>query len=146
MSLIYASLYLRNPKSQNLKSIEVTALIVMGALPLYIPKHIAIQLELQELYQQEMTSTTGQKYCCPYASPIEVVFENKTCFTGALILGEQVLLGSSLIDEMDSVLPVPTKKVVAQSKNISTPVKNIGRRAALGHESKFNVKNLYSMK
>ena len=145
MSLIYASLYLRNPKSQNLKSIEVTALIVMGALPLYIPKHVAMQLELQELYQQEIMTATGQKYCCPYASPIEVVFENKTCFTGALILGEQVLLGSSLVDEMDSLFPPVTKKVAAQAKHVSTPVKNSHRRS-VKQESKFDIRNLYSMK
>jgi len=124
MGLIYADLSIANPRKPELKPMHVRALADTGALHLCIPKHIAIQLELEELYSREVTTADGSKHLCPYVGPIELKFENRACFTGALVLGDEVLLGAVPMEDMD-VLLSPAKQAVIvnpESPNIATSV------------------------
>jgi clan AA aspartic protease len=124
MGLIRTNISLENPKNSNLKPIEVEALVDTGALHLCIPKHIAIQLELEELHKREVTTADGERHVCPYVGPIEVRFENRGCFTGALVLGDEVLLGAVAMEDMD-ILVSPSKQTVIlnpESPNIPSSV------------------------
>ena len=129
MGLIHADLSLANPRKPELKPMQVRALADSGALHLCIPEHIAIQLELEALYSREVTTADGGKHLCPYVGPIQLKFENRGCFTGALVLGCEVLLGAVPMDDMD-VLLSPAKQAVIvnpESPNIATSiVKMIG--------------------
>ncbi len=124
MGLIYADLSLANPRKPELKPMQVRALADSGALHLCIPKHIAIQLELEELYSREVTTADGSKHLCPYVGPIQLKFENRGCFTGALVLGDEILLGAVPMEDMD-VLLSPAKQAVIvnpESPNIATSI------------------------
>lgn len=60
----------------------------------------------------------------PYVGPISLKFANRGCFTGALVLGDEVLLGAVPMEDMD-VLISPTKQnliVNPASPNIATSV------------------------
>ena len=94
MGLVYAELTLSNPRSPGLAPMEVESLADTGALHLCIPEHIAIQLSLEETEKREVTTADGEKHLCPYVGPIQIKFQNRTCFTGALVLGDSVLLGA----------------------------------------------------
>ncbi len=124
MGLIYAEISLANPRQPELKPMQVRALADSGALHLCIPKHIAIQLELDELYSREVTTADGSKHLCPYVGPIQLKFENRGCFTGALVLGNEVLLGAVPMEDMD-VLLSPAKQAVIvnpESPNIAASI------------------------
>jgi clan AA aspartic protease len=124
MGLIKAKLTLANPRNCQLEPIEVQALADSGALHLCIPEHISLQLELEELYKREVTTADGKKLICSYVGPIEVKFENRGCYTGALVLGDEVLLGAVPMEDMD-VLLSPAKQAVIvnpDSPNIATSV------------------------
>ena len=124
MGLIYADLLLTNPRKPELKPMQVSALADSGALHLCIPKHVAIQLELEELYSREVTTADGSKHLCPYVGPIQLKFENRGCFTGALVLGNEVLLGALPMEDMD-VLLSPAKQAVIinpESPNIAASI------------------------
>jgi len=120
MKLVYADLSLRNPRNNSLEPLEVKALVIAGALPLCIPSYLARQLELRELYRQKVSAESWS----PCVGPLEVRFANRTCFTDALVVGEIVLLGAFLLEEMDTsplVLPSsPKKPDFYQGKNILT--------------------------
>jgi clan AA aspartic protease len=124
MGLIKAKLTLANPRNRQLAPIEVQALADSGALHLCIPEHISLQLELEELYKREVTTADGKKQLCSYVGPVEVKFENRGCYTGALVLGDEVLLGAVPMEDMD-VLLSPAKQAVIvnpDSPNIATSV------------------------
>lgn len=86
MGLVYTKLLLSNPIG-DLSAIEVTALADTGALHLCIPEHIAFQLNLKELEKREVILADGKRQLVAYCGPIKINFENRTCMTGALILG-----------------------------------------------------------
>ena len=104
MGLTYAKIKLSNPRHTHLKDIVVDCLVDTGAMLTCIPEHIAIQLKLDELEKREVTTADGKKHSCPYVGPLQIKFDNRSCFTGALVLGDSILLGVIQMDDMDLVV------------------------------------------
>ena len=117
MGLITAEILLSNPKKGDIQPMRAKALADTGALHLCIPEHVAIQLELEELYKREVTTADGGRHLCPYVGPVEVKFENRGCFTGALVLGDEVLLGAVPIEDMDILLSPARQAVIVNPEN-----------------------------
>jgi clan AA aspartic protease len=121
MGLVYAEIELANPSDDGRESIEVTALVDIGGLWLIIPEHVANQLKLKTLEQREVTLADGARRLVPYAGPIRVRFKNRTGFTGALIMGNEVLLGAIPMEDMD-LLVHPLKRIlIANPENPNIP-------------------------
>lgn len=124
MGLVRAKLILSNPVQHHLQPMEIDALVDTGALHLCIPQHIALQLELKELEQREVTLADGNKRLVPYVGPIEVTFANRHCFVGAMVLGDEPLLGAIPMEDMDLIVH-PARhqlQVNPNSPNIPTSV------------------------
>lgn len=124
MGLVNAEIELSNPKNGNIRPIKVKSLVDTGSLHLCVPEHVAIQLELEELYKREVTTADGKKHLAPYMGPISIKFENRGCFTGALVLGDEVLLGTVPMEDMD-LLVSPAKQsliVNPDSPNIAMSI------------------------
>lgn len=102
----------------------VDALVDSGAPHLCIPEHVAMQLALEAIYKREVTTANGKKRLGSYAGPIEVKFENRSCFTGALVLGGEVLFGAVSMEDMNVLLsPVRQALIVnPDSPNIATSI------------------------
>jgi clan AA aspartic protease len=120
MGLVYADIELINPKKQTLRPMKVNALVDTGAITLCIPEHIVLQLNLETLEQREVTTADGKKRLVPYVGPIQIRFENRNCFTGALVIGDTVLLGAVPLEDMDLVINprLQTITVNPESPNI----------------------------
>ena len=117
MGIISAEIILTNPRNRALQPLQVKALADSGALHLCIPEHIALQLELEELYQREVTTADGKNHVYPYIGPIEVKFKNRGCFTGALVLGDEVWLGAVPMEDMDIILSPSRREVIVNPEN-----------------------------
>ncbi|MCM2306381.1 MAG: clan AA aspartic protease [Sulfuritalea sp.] len=118
MGIAHTALTLANPVRPELAAIEVKALAGTGAMHLCLPEHVAIQLELAEREKREVTLADGSKQLLPYVGPVEVRFGNRRCYVGAMVLGDEVLLGSIPIDDMDLVVRPMTREVLV---NPATP-------------------------
>jgi clan AA aspartic protease len=121
MGLVYAKLILSNPVLPLHAKIECSALVDTGALHLCIPEHLAIQLELKTLENREVTLADGKKHLVPYAGPIRIEFENRNAFVGAMILGDEVLLGAIPMEDMDVIIHPASRtlRVNPESPNIA---------------------------
>ena len=121
MGFIYANISISNPRKPDMRPIEAPALADSGALHLCLPEHIALQLELDELYKREVTIADGRKQICPYVGPVEIRFENRACYTGALVIGDEILLGSVPIEDLDVILSPSQRTVIVnpESPNIA---------------------------
>lgn len=130
MGIIRTNLLLRNATAGNaLSPIEVTALVDTGAVHLCIPEHLAIQLDLRELERREVTLANGHRVTVPYVGPIEIRFKNRRCFTGAMVLGDEPLLGAIPMEDMDLVV-IPSRQTVdvnPQSPNIPMSMAKVQR-------------------
>jgi clan AA aspartic protease len=124
MGLITATVELANPKNPSLRTLVVSALVDTGAMTLCLPEHVAVQLELQEIEKREVTTADERSHVVPYVGPVQIRFENRTCFTGALVIGDSVLLGAVPMEDMDLVVS-PSRRTITvnpQSPNMPSAV------------------------
>jgi clan AA aspartic protease len=104
MGIARAKIKLENPKRANLKAIETDALVDTGSLFLCLPEAIRLQLKLEATSEKEVTTADGKRQLCPYVGPVRVQFGNRECYVGAVILGDEVLLGAVPMEDMDLVV------------------------------------------
>lgn len=109
MGLANGSLLLRNPRLPDLDPLDVEALVDSGATHLCIPEHIPVQLKLEEIDSKEVTLADGSKKLVPYVGPVELRFKNRVGFAGALVRGDQVLLGAIPMEDMDLIIIPKTR-------------------------------------
>ena len=124
MGLVHAKIVLKNPRNTKMKPIEVEALVDSGSLHLCIPAHLQMQLKLEEIDQKEVTLADGTKKLVPYVGPLEIRFKNRVGFVGALVMGDQPLVGAIPMEDMDLVV-IPSKRVLdvnPDSPNISSSI------------------------
>ncbi|MBI5417109.1 clan AA aspartic protease, partial [Candidatus Poribacteria bacterium] len=66
----------------------------------------------------------GSKKLVPYVGPIEIRFKNRVGFAGALVMGDQILLGAIPMEDMDLVI-IPRNRVLdvnPESPNIACSI------------------------
>jgi len=106
MGLANAKIHLRNPRLPELAAVEIDALADTGAVHLCIPQHIQLQLQLEEIGRKEVTLADGSGRLVPYVGPIELRYQNRIGFAGALVFGDRVLLG---------IIPMETLPVMPEA-------------------------------
>jgi clan AA aspartic protease len=113
MGIVHAKIKLDNPKRAKLKPIELTALVDTGSLFLCLPEAVCLQLQLEESSKKEVTTADGKRCLCPYVGPVRVQFENRECYVGAVVLGDEVLLGAVPMEDMDLVVVPSARKLIS---------------------------------
>ena len=117
MGLIHADLLLTNARRADLAGLSVVAMADSGALHLCIPPHVALQLQLEEQEKREVTLADGSKQLISYVGPLMVRFGNRSCFTGAMVLGDEVLLGAIPMEDMDLVISPSRQTITVNPSN-----------------------------
>ncbi len=112
MGLAYANIRLDNPKRPDMQPLEIKALADTGSLYLCIPEAVQLQLQLESTSQKTVTTADGKRTVCPYVGPVRIQFENRECYVGAVVLGDEVLLGAVPMEDMDLVVAPPLRRVV----------------------------------
>jgi len=121
MGYVHTQIELSNPKLNDIDSITTKAMVDTGALMLCIPDHVATQLQLHEVEKREVTTADGRAQLVPYVGPLKVSFENRSCFVGALVLGDEVLLGAVPMEDMDLIVSPSHHKVIVNPDSPNFP-------------------------
>lgn len=124
MGLVNGIVSLRNPRVPALAPVDVMALADTGAVHLCIPEHVQIQLKLEAIDSKEVTLADGSKKLVPYVGPIEIRFKNRVGFAGALVMGDQVLLGAIPMEDMDLIVIPKTRTldINPDSPNVASSI------------------------
>lgn len=145
MGLANAKVHLRNPRMPELEPVEFEALTDSGAIHLCIPTHIMIQLQSEEQDAKEVTLRDGSRKLVPYVGPFELRYRNRVGFAGAVVMGDESVLGVIPMEDMDLVVVPRTREVIINSlspniassiakgtRNTSRYVNGLRKRAAYG--------------
>ncbi len=111
MGLVDTHLELRNPRRPDLDALSVVALADTGSVFLCIPPSMSSALGLEPCGTKTLTLADGSKHRVPYVGPIEVRFKNRVGYTGAVVMGDEVLLGAIPMEDMDLVVIPRTRQV-----------------------------------
>lgn len=121
MGIIHVNVKLSNPQRAELQPVEVEALVDPGAVTLCLPQHVRLQLNLEEADRREVTVASGKKEVVPYVGPVKVTCFGRSCYTGALVLGDRVLLGSVPLEDMDLVVSLTKRQVMVNPESPDIP-------------------------
>lgn len=122
MGITYADLRLGNQARPDLEEIDASALVDTGALHLCIPEHLALQLQLSTLKQREVQTADGKSHLIDYVGPIKISMLGRECFTGALVMGNQVLLGAIPMEDMDLIVEPARMRVTVNPLSPNIPM------------------------
>ena len=129
MNLTNDKFLLTNPCVRELKGVQIDALADSGAVHLCIPETVRARLKLEAIDEKEVTLADGSRKRVPYVGPIEVRFKNRVGFAGALVMGDQVLIGAIPMEDMDLVIIPKTRTldINPRSPNIASTIAKEGR-------------------
>jgi clan AA aspartic protease len=88
---------------------------------LCIPSTIADKLALEELDRRPVVIADRSSHHVPYVGPVRVDFGNRFCFVGALVIGEETLLGAVPMEDMDLVVHPATQQLMANPLHPNKP-------------------------
>ena len=121
MGIVHVNVRLSNPRTTEMQPVDVEALVDTGVITLCIPQHVRIQLDLTELERREATVADGRKEVVPYVGPIKVTCLGRSCYTGALVLGDRTLLGAVPMEDMDLVVSPAKREVTVNPESPNIP-------------------------
>ena len=121
MGIVHVNVRLSNPRTTEMQPVDVEALVDTGAITLCIPQHVRIQLDLTELERREVTVANGTKEVVPYVGPVKVTCLGRSCYTGALVLGDRTLLGAVPMEDMDLVISPSKRQVTVNPESPNIP-------------------------
>lgn len=109
---VKTSILLTNPAEPGLQRIEADSLANTGINYLCIPAHVAQQLKLKTLEKRTIVRADGSLLRCDYVGPVQIDCLHRTCLAGALVLGDEVLLGDIPLRDMNLCIHPSRKKLV----------------------------------
>ncbi len=104
MGIVVANIKLSNARDLTLKPVETHCIVDIGATYLCIPQQVALQLKLEELQKRDVKLANGHIIEVSYVGPIKLEFEDRSCYVGAMVMGDTVLLGAIPMEDMDLVV------------------------------------------
>lgn len=121
MGLVYADIVLSNPRRPGLKDLPARSLVDTGAAMLCLPEHMVNQLDLEENGTRDVSTADGKSHKVPYVGPVKVMFQDRLCFVGALVMGDEPLLGAVPMEDMDLIVHPLSRTVTVNPESPNFP-------------------------
>lgn len=121
MGIVRQHIRVANAAKPDLEEVDANALVDSGAMELCLPEHVAIQLKLQKVDEREITVADGRRQLVPYVGPVRVEVFGRNTFAGALVLGDEVLLGAIPMQGMDVLVDPRRERLIPNPENPNIP-------------------------
>ncbi|RVT40920.1 clan AA aspartic protease [Sphingobium algorifonticola] len=121
MGLVYQHIRLSNAANPQMEEIDAKALVDSGAIDLCIPALVAKQLKLEAIEQRIVTFADGRKEAVDYVGPVKVEVFGRHAFTGAMVMGDVVLLGAIPMESMDVLVDPRRMQLIPNPENPNIP-------------------------
>lgn len=117
-----AKLELFNALRPDMPPVHANALADTGAMMPCIPSSIASRLQLETADHRPVTLADGRRVSVRYVGPVQVRFAKRACFVGALVMGDEVVLGAVPMEDMDLVVSPLTRTVTVNPASPDAPL------------------------
>lgn len=121
MGLVYQHIRLANAARPELAELDANALVDCGAAELCIPELVAKQLRLEKLSDRMITVADGRHLTVDYVGPVRVEAFGRQTYAGALVTGNQVLLGAIPMESMDVLIDPLRQRLIPNPDHPNIP-------------------------
>lgn len=124
MEPICTRLQLSNPLGRSAVEVEVDARVDLGSPYLRIPLRLVEELGLNLMGIKSIALPDGHEEEYAYVGPVALTVGNRSGFVSAIVVGDEVVLGTMAMAELDLVVDASTGEVAPnpQSPDVATSV------------------------
>ena len=112
-------------KPAEVRTCEADALVDTGAVRTVLPQGIAARLGLGVRGQQVAEYADGRKEVVSVTGPLVVELEGRDTLEEALVLGDEVLVGQSVIEKLDLFVDCQGRRVIPNPAHPEGPVTKV---------------------
>jgi clan AA aspartic protease len=112
-------------KPDQVRTYEADALIDTGALRMVLPPQVASRLGLGVRGQRVAEYADGRKEAVSVTEPLVVELEGRDTLEEALVLGDEVLIGQTVLEKLDLFVDCQHRRLVPNPAHPDQPVTKI---------------------
>jgi clan AA aspartic protease len=97
---------------EQVRTFEVDALVDSGAVRTVLPQAIASRLGLDPMGEERAVYADGRREVVPMMGPVRVHIAGRNTAEEALVLGDDVLIGQTILEKLDLLVDCDGRRVV----------------------------------
>ena len=113
--------------SDQVRTYEADALVDTGAVSLVMPAYAMQQLGLMAREQRVVTYADGRTERVQVTEPVIVQIDGRTTSGEAFVLGDEVLIGQTVLETMDLVVDTRNGRLIQNPRHPDGPLLNVKR-------------------
>lgn len=114
-------------KPSKIRSCEADALVDTGAVRSVLPPHVLRRLGLKPSRQQVVEYADGRKEAAGMAQGIGFEIMDRETSDDALILGDEVMIGQTVLEKLDLLVDCARRRLVPNPAHPDQPVSKLKR-------------------
>lgn len=118
MGTVKETFTLKNATLPHFVELQTIAMIDTACTTMCIPESVRSQLDLEIEDTKGVWLADGSYREIPYVGPIEIRFRDRKAYCGALVMGDEVLLGAIPLEEMDLIVVPQTQTLEYNPKGM----------------------------
>jgi len=107
------------------KTYEADALVDTGAVRTILPQHVVDRLGLAVRGQRVAEYTDGRKDVVSVTGPLIIDLEGRDTLEEALVLGDEVLIGQTVLEKLDLFVDCQRQRLVPNPAHPDQPVTKV---------------------
>ena len=112
-------------KPEQVRIYEADALVDTGAVRMILPQHVADRLGLAARGQRVAEYADGRKESVAVTEPLIVDLEGRDTLEEALVLGDEVLIGQTVLEKLDLFVDCQRQRLVPNPAHPDQPVTKV---------------------
>lgn len=112
-------------KPEHVRTCEADALIDTGAVRMVLPPQVASRLGLGIRGQRMAESADGRTEAVGVTEPLVVELEGRDTLEEALVLGDEVLIGQTVLEKLDLFVDSQRRRLVPNPAHPDEPVTKV---------------------
>ncbi len=122
MGTFHQHLRLANAGRPDIEETDARALVDTGAMELCLPRSMADQLRLTTFGTSPAVLADGRRVEVDYVGPVKVEMFGRMAIVGALVLGDEVLLGAVPMETMDVLVDPARQQLIPNPDSPDRPM------------------------
>jgi clan AA aspartic protease len=112
-------------KPEQIRTYEADALVDTGAVRTVLPTHVAARLGLETRGERVAEYADGRVESVGVTEPLVVEIDGRDTLDEALILGDEVLIGQTVLEKLDLLVDCQRRRVVPNPAHPDQPVSKV---------------------
>ncbi len=112
-------------RTDQIRSYEADALVVAGAVRMIVPPHVLRQLGVETNRGEVAEYADGRKDAVRVSDGITVNIKGRETLDEALVLGDEVLIGQTVLEKLDLQVDCREQRLIANPAHPDKPVSKV---------------------